>query len=326
MQRKACGILCGLLVAVAASAPAQNPTSASEGRRLVVPVNVVDRRGDQVGGLTAEDFRASVSRQAATVVSVAPDSAPRRVVLVLDLSLSLFRDPGQEKTVREAAESLLGWLGQDSTVAVIAFSDEVKHRAEFRPAGEARGEVLLALGRSAEWRLGQTRLLDALSEALAMLEPGRLGDAIYAITDGVDTGSRATELEVKKALACSGVRLFALTFYPAPGVAPRQSYGRVLVGELTEWSGGSSVALWPGQGLTPEAVNVLRRLYDQMQWFYRVEVELGEAEPSTLGREWKLEVTGQKQRGWTVMYPRRLVACEAEEPVMKPRMNTDEHR
>src|SRR6202050_5851279 len=57
--------------------------------RRIVPINVMDDRGQLVTGLTENNFMGSIHHQPVRIVSLRPDGTARRVVIVLDASGSM---------------------------------------------------------------------------------------------------------------------------------------------------------------------------------------------------------------------------------------------
>jgi len=322
-----------LLVGAALEARAQACSSEGGSLRRTLAVNVLDERMQPVSGLTAVNFRGRFRDEEVRIVSVTADTQPRRIVLLVDVSESMATRVGRWGLAVEAAEHLLGTGPPDSTIALVTFAEKVEARTGFEFETQKARQALKAVrpaGDSSDPSGTRTALRDAVMEATRLLTPSRTGDAIYLITDGYDTFSRAKDEEVEAALLGSGARLFAVVLpdWAGPSLfvetpqgpagmpsfillplttaltvpAPRlgESGGAVALRALVDASG--------GLGMTAGAVgtsaprfdyNEKQRgwffsqahlLYGAMGEFYRLDVELPE-EPDRL-REWRLEVVG----------------------------------
>jgi len=321
-----------LLVGAAVDVHAQACASEASLRRTLA-VNVLDERMQPVSGLTAVNFRGRFRDEEVRIVSVTADTQPRRIVLLVDVSESMATRVGRWGLAVEAAEHLLGTGPPDSTIALVTFAEKVEARTGFEfetPKARQALKAARPAGDSSDPSGARTALRDAVMEATRLLTPSRAGDAIYLITDGYDTFSRAKDEEVEAALLGSGARLFAMVLpdwagpslfvetpqgpagMPSFILLPLTTALTVPVPRLGE--SGGAVALRAlvdasgGLGMTAGAVGTsaprfdynekqrgwffsqVQLLYGAMGEFYRLDVELPE-EPDRL-REWRLEVVG----------------------------------
>lgn len=179
-------------------------------------VNVLDRNGNAVQNLSKNSFRVRLKGKRVEVLDARFVVAPRRIVVLLDLSGSMAGEESAAKwqIAREAVQDLLTSSPPEVPLAMLTFSDRVRDVFDFR---QGRGAIAAWLqGRPVRAPIGKearrTALFDAVLSALNMLQPYRTGDAVYAITDGDDNMSQATFARVKAALLASRVRLFAFFF------------------------------------------------------------------------------------------------------------------
>lgn len=291
----------------------------------VVVVSVVDKEGNPVSGLTAEDFRGEFRGQPVKIVAVEPESDAPRIVLLLDVSDSM-REAKQMGLARMAAVDLITSVPGGQRMALLLVSGDVSKEVGF---GENRALLLARLPRVEEELSGYppgTALLDAILEALAVLGTSQAGDVIYVISDGGDNASKAGLRKVERALLESGVRLFGFLLpervFVGRSPVPELRYEGYVVRELAEQSGGAVLTVEPEglshsirldekdvEKLTVEA----SRMYRRMLRYYRVEVEL--AREVDKPRGWKLEVVdkrGKRRKDLKVIYPRKLVPCETD--------------
>lgn len=320
--------LAALAIFLLLSAPLLRAEEGSCLRRTMA-VNVHDEEGNRVSGLTPADFRGTFRGQAVRILSVEVDHAPRRIVVLLDISGSMT-DRNKWEVARTMAEDIVLFAPVENSVALIVFAEEVVDRVDFAQGRSAVAEKLTAMANTDEppYQVkGQTAFFDALQEGISLLDPVRPGDVIYAFTDGGDNRSRSKPREVEKALLSAGVRFFAFIYYDSR----RQSegfLGPALLDKLIEATGGSWVVFPPPgsysskfSGKQAAAVKAAaRQVYGEMTEFYRLEVELPVEmalphAPQKL-RGWKLEVVderGKKRKDLTVHYPEKLAPCRGSE-------------
>lgn len=179
-------------------------------------VNVIDRDGNVVPNLTKESFRLHLDGKPAAILNAQYSLAPRRVVVLLDMSGSMGgqRSTDQWQIANAAVEQLLAQTTDKVPVAMLTFAEVVHDRFSFSD-GRTAISKWLTQGRK-EQPKSKTALFDAILEGLKLLQPFREGDTIYAITDGGENGSRVGSAMVADALLRSGVRLFTLIFAGPP--------------------------------------------------------------------------------------------------------------
>ncbi len=298
-----------LAVFLAAAALCAQETSTVD-LRHTIPVTVLDRKGVLVRGLTPQNFQAEFKGQPVRIVSAESDAQPRRIVILLDTSSSMAW--GSKWTLaRKGAEDIMMHVRPENQIAVLLFSDKITSRIDFGQGGPMGLTRLNSL--PAELDLasaGRTALLDALAEALRLLEPAHPGDSVYVITDGGDNVSKSTIDQIKNALACSAARLFFLLIREAdePYRGLEYRYGPYLAYELAELTGGNVAA---PVIVDREAVGAAARsLYQQIMEFYLMEIDL--PQPIDKRRRWSLKVVddhGKKTPGVEIAYPRQLAPC-----------------
>jgi len=211
-----------------AQAPASIPTRS-------ILVNVLDRNGNAVRGLTKDNFLVKINKQPATVLGAEYSLAPRRIAVLLDMSGSMGGSQDTEKwrIAREAVEDLFAQTPTDVPIALLTFSDHVQDVFDFRESRSAISRWFDEGPTKHSYLKGRTALLDAIVASVKMFQPFCAGDAIYAITDGGDNSSHVSLNQTKAALRESGVRLFAFVF------AERAPVGDVgLLVEMAADSGG----------------------------------------------------------------------------------------
>lgn len=159
------------IVLVAGGAAAQEPTPTPFGAtvevtRIVTEVRVVDRSGEPVQGLTAEDFHVRIDGRPATVESVLwvptsgeatveepgsaagvgdrspkPPSEPRLIVVVFQTDINLYKIKGVVRMAPEAA-AFVRTLGPRDRVALFVFESHLELRSDFTDDHDAVADML----------------------------------------------------------------------------------------------------------------------------------------------------------------------------------------
>lgn len=196
------------LIACAYLAPAQSTAK----QPAFLLVNVQDANGNAVRDLTKDSFRVKVNGRPAAVVAARYSFAPRRIVVLLDVSYSMVGEYEANKwqIARKAVEDLLAETQPDVPVAFLTFSSQVLDTFDFSQ-GRPSIAAWLKSSRSGQSKIKtprRTALFDATVAGAKLLEPARAGDAIYAITDAGDNSSHISETDAKLRLLRSQIRLF----------------------------------------------------------------------------------------------------------------------
>lgn len=182
-------------------------------------VNVLDLHGNPIRDLAKTNFRLRVDGRQVEILSATYSVAPRRIVVLLDMSGSMAPETDSNKwgIAREAVGDLLAETPPDVPIAMLTFSGHVRDVFDF-----SRGRTAITNwlqqdpSRQVRTQIrGGTALLDAILEALKILQPFEPGNAIYAITDGGDNASRLSVRKAREMFLKSGVRLFAFLFAEA---------------------------------------------------------------------------------------------------------------
>src|SRR5208282_1398426 len=256
------------------------------------------------------------------ILSAQLDDQPHRVVVVLDSSGSMFSPESQWNLAKSLALDAVTASPARFRAGLIVFNNQIRVRLPIQESTQSAREALNALvpphRKSDKSTGGTTALLDALMAATQMFEPPQFGDSIYAITDGSDNHSKATEEEVRAALAKRGIRLFVQIVGVGTGqrTTPEEVSGPHELEELVEDSGGRMLLVSPvsifGKGL-PDQYYPKREtlkpfqvaelyLYSLIQFAYRLEIAL----PASTHKsdKWNLTVLPPKDlhARWLVNY------------------------
>jgi hypothetical protein len=114
----------------------------------------------------------------------------------------------------EAANRLVDSMPAGTFVGLIIFAKNIEKTS---PLGTSKAEIKeefekLRTGNEPSVKSGGTTALwDALDEAISQMLPAKEGDAIYAITDGMDYSSKIRSKSVQEAFLATGIRLFSFS-------------------------------------------------------------------------------------------------------------------
>jgi hypothetical protein len=202
-----------LLATLPRSGSAKGPANSPPVMRSIV-VSVFDARGSAIAQLSKESFRVRLNGKPVAVLDARYSVAPRRIVILLDMSGSMIGDNPKWMIARDAVEDLLAQAPADAPVAMLTFAGGTQDVFDF-PQGHKAIAKWLEGGPTQRPSLKQparTALFDGILEALRLLGAVQPGDAIYAITDGGENASHASAAKARAAILQSGTRLFTFLF------------------------------------------------------------------------------------------------------------------
>jgi hypothetical protein len=190
-----------LLLFFSAGAAGQNQRCEVE-----VPLNIVTPDVGLVRNMPQESFVAHHGPNALAISSVNADSAPRRIVLVVEDGKNV------NPAARKVEVSILGAiLAKARAEDSFAFLTARGLRKEL-PFGTPRDALLSAIEGLSSTPSGKNRAasaLDAVLEAASWLQPSQPGDSIILLTMGLAPSGGEPEFgRVGKALNAAGIRLF----------------------------------------------------------------------------------------------------------------------
>jgi len=309
------------------------PAQDSGCTQRTIAVGVVDGAWNLVPNLSAANFRGKLRGHDVQILSAAADTSPRRIVLLLDASGSMVSPGGGWPIEKSISEYLIRFSPPQGSIAEMTFGERI-----FDSAGFDQDRLALLQRQALLFRVcemghhgGRTALYDAIARAQGALGIPKVGDVIFALTDGGDNHSHIDGKKAQEDLLSAGVRLFAAIIITQKLAERARSpeamiEGPVHLHDMVEATGGNGLNL-PYTGSKPpfkymhatgsaDAVNfALQRLFRQMGEFYRLELSL----PETVEKptKWKLEVVnadGKPMKGVEVHYPQELMPCAKASP------------
>ena len=232
--------LTGVALALSLPCVAQQRANLPQGTRSVL-VNVLDAHGNAVRDLTKEDFRVSVNGKYVPVLDARYSLAPRRIVVLLDMSGSMTDASSRKwQIAQHAVDDLLTQTPRDVPITLLTFASTV---LDVFASSQSRTEIdhWLKEGPGQKPKLKsprKTALFDAVLQALKLLNPVQPGDTIYAITDGEDNASEASAKRTEAALLQADVRLFVFLLNDGEQVTGEVGEKRYSFLSLVDDSGG----------------------------------------------------------------------------------------
>ena len=182
------------LAAVATDSVAQTPDEVLTTNTALVQLNVgvVNKRGQVVTNLSANDFAVYEDGVRRPIVHFEPTDAPFSLVMMLDTSGSTINFRQQ---INQAALRFLDALSPDDRVAVVDFNG--KGTKLDLPFSTDRSRIAYAISITLQTGKGNTPLYDALKFSLKELShEGKRRKAIVVLTDGLDTDARNVDRAV----------------------------------------------------------------------------------------------------------------------------------
>jgi len=213
---------------------AQEPTLKVDVKLVSIFVNVTDRTGAIVGGLTRDDFRVTEDgRPEQIAVFERQTQLPLNLTLAIDTSGSVSKDIEEEaRAARKFADALL--RPQDQ-MSLIQFATEVR---ELTPFTNQLGQIDRGLRRL------RSDFATALYDAVCVGADG-LGKksgrrVLVLVSDGGDTASTATYAQALEEALRHEVMIYSIIDVPIAASAGRELGGEHALITLAEQTGGKS--------------------------------------------------------------------------------------
>jgi len=228
------GVALALLVMpVASLAQEDSGTTLHVNVKLVnVFVNVTDRNGAIVGGLTRDDFAVTEDGKPQTIAVFERQSeVPLAITLAIDTSGSVKKDMSDEAgAARRFAHAIL--RPQDQ-MSVLQFATTVRVLAPFSNKISQVDRGLSEL--RSDWA---TALYDAICDGSQALGKKQGRKVLVVISDGDDTVQDATYAQALGAALRNEVMIFSLIDVPIAASAGRDTGGEHALITLSEQTGG----------------------------------------------------------------------------------------
>jgi len=243
---------------------------------VLVPVRVLNTRGEFVQGLDAERFQLFEDGRPQQIMSMISEGVPASVVLALDMSASMRPKLAD---LRRAASMFLDAVRPHDAVSLAGFNESFFPLTQPGADRAARED---ALGQLRPW--GDTALYDSLIRAAGLIRAQSSPRAIVAFTDGDDVASRASVQTVRAALQSADAVLYLVIGANAP--TPGSPLARLA--RVAEETGGAAWFNPRMDALGPRFTDIVRDLSAGYVLSYLPDRPLGDG----AWRELRVELVG----------------------------------
>jgi Ca-activated chloride channel family protein len=233
-------LLAGMLALAPVALSAQEPTLRMDVRLVNVFVNVTDRNGAIVGGLTRDDFAVKEDgRPQQIAIFERQSELPLNMTLAIDTSGSVKKDMAEESDA--ARRFVHAILRPQDQMSLLQFATEVKELTPF-----TNKVALIDRGLSQLHSDFATALYDAIllgSEGLGKRDGRRV---LVLVSDGGDTAKSTTYAEALEAALRHEVMIYSIIDVPIEASAGRDLGGEHALITLAEQTGGKSFYVTAG--------------------------------------------------------------------------------
>jgi len=244
---------------------------------VLVPVTVTDTKNHPVVDLAKQNFKLFEGEREEPIQYFNTEDAPLSVGILVDLSSSMAN---KIDAVRLAADEFFKNANPDDDYFVITFADKPKLLANTTQSAD---DIHSALARATP--KGNTALADAIYMGLAKLRNAKYArKALLVISDGGDNNSRHSLRQIKKIARESDAQIYAIDVCDAPALLftekLEERFGRQWLTEITESTGGRTIALDNPAGIPDAAARASLELRNQYILGYR-------PAPAVENHEWR---------------------------------------
>jgi Ca-activated chloride channel family protein len=237
---------------------------------VLVPVMVTDLMSRPVTGLEKENFALYEDHVQQGIRYFSTEDVPISVGLLLDLSKSMSN---KFNTERAAVSEFFKNANAQDDYFVITFSDHPK-----LVTGSTQSIDIIQSNLALEIPDGNTALLDAISEGATRMRSAQYRRrALLIISDGGDNHSRHHLKEIKRLVQDSDLEVYAIgIFDTSPFKSVEESLGKRWLSEITEATGGRTIAVDSASKVLEAAAAISREMRDQYVLGYQPTNMLGE--------------------------------------------------
>jgi VWFA-related protein len=194
---------------------------------VLLETSVYDKTGRFVSSLDPKELRVTENGVDQVIDSVTRETIPNDLVMLVDNSQSMSR---RMDFVRRATERIAASLHKKDRAIVAPFNKHIGTITGPSDDAATLGQAIAAMHAG-----GGTALLDALIEAMHLLEHAEGRRAIVLLTDGYDENSVATQADVLKAIGETQVTVYVVGIGGVAGISLK---GEAMMKTIAEKSGG----------------------------------------------------------------------------------------
>ena len=223
---------------------------------VLVPVTVTDSMSRPVVGLAKTDFTLLEDEQPQEIRYFWTEDEPISVGILLDLSRSMTN---KIEDARAALGEFFKTANPEDDYFVITFADRPALLAD---STQSAGSIQAKLASATP--AGHTALLDAIYLGITKLRSARYQRrALLIISDGGDNHSRYHKQEIRRLVQEEDVEIYAIGIFDSIFKTPEEWAGRRLLTEITEATGGRTLAFDNPRRLPEMAATVSLELRNQ---------------------------------------------------------------
>jgi Mg-chelatase subunit ChlD len=286
------------------SAPGQGNVPCIDHEALV---SVANDSYQTVPEVTVATLHAEVHGRPIEIREVAPFTASRRTVIVLDGSGSM-RDKWQ--FALSAVTRIVARASGNLFLAFVSLTGGKTQEIGFSKTGRVEiADLLRQYAKQPNVPSGESPLVDGIESALDLLTPAKPGDSIYLVSDGGENKSKEAMSKLQSKLLVGHVRLFSFLLFDEGVSTEEERDGFTRFQRLSEESGGIAI--------TAKDPNSFKKLYDALGTIIESQAVLhllfrvpGPIEKPT---PWKLQfvdASGKPVKRVRVQYAHTLLPCE----------------
>jgi len=223
---------------------------------VLVPVTVTDSMNRPVIGLEKRDFMLLEDDQPQEIRYLWTEDAPISVGILLDVSHSMTNKI-------EDARAAVGEFFKNANPADDYFVITFANRPEvLSDASESTATIQAKLGSVVP--SGHTALLDAIYLGTSKMRSAHYSRrALLIISDGGDNHSRYSKADIRHLVQEADVQIYAIGIFDSIFKSPEEWGGKRLLTEITEATGGRTLALDKSSRLPELAARVSQELRNQ---------------------------------------------------------------
>jgi Ca-activated chloride channel family protein len=223
-----------MLAASALGASAQDTVLHVDVKLVSVFVNVTDRNGAIVGGLTKDDFHVTEDgRPQEIAVFERQSELPLNLTLAIDTSGSVKKDMAEEADAARRFTHAI--LRVEDQMSLMQFATDVSELTPF-----TNKEILIDRGLARLKSDFATSLYDAIFIGSEGLGPKQGRKVLVLVSDGGDTASRTTYQKALEMALRNEVMIYSVIDVPIEASAGRDLGGEHALITLAEQTGGKS--------------------------------------------------------------------------------------
>jgi hypothetical protein len=290
---------------------ASYPLVAADCPAPTILLNAFDHDLKMQSGLRASDLRVEVDRRPVQILSLSLDADRRRIVLLVDSSLSMEASPQEPGwgIALPVAGYAVDVMPASAVAALVTFSDTVQRQSSDFQSPRLVGAALVDLKNQPP--KGRTLLFDSIHQILTGFTELRSGDAIYVVTDGIDNKSTISHAKLRQELIARGIRVFAFVIRARPrSMAQEELIGVDRMENLAVSTGGDVMEI-SASDLAENSRARLNKLAShiaaEVESVYRV--ELGISTPASIAPTKVSFVDRGRTRNGYIAYSREIAPC-----------------